>query len=136
MGRKLIHPSMGAKAQPAALERAIRSNVLVVEPDSLMRWSLVTYLSRWYRVFPADSAPSAEQTLRTQRIAAMVMSEELGLAECESLAVELRRNSPSARIVRVITSVREGASADTACLEKPFELSRLLDLLKERTPAA
>lgn len=136
MGRKLIHPPMGAKGQPAKLERTIRSNVLVAEPDSLMRWSLVTYLSRWYRVFPADSAPSAEQTLRTQRIAAMVISEELGLAECERLAAELRGNNPSARIVRVMTSVGESASTDTLYLEKPFELSRLLGLLKERTPAA
>ena len=136
MRRKLSQYPVEVREQPAAIERAIRSSVLVVEPDSLMRWSLVTYLSRWYRVFPADSAPSAEQTLRTQRIAAMVVSEELGLAECDRLAAELRKGSPAARIVRVITSAREDEPTDTPCLEKPFELSRLLALLKERTPAA
>ncbi len=99
---------------PATIGVSGRRRVLLVEPDNLMRWSLVAYLSRWFDVTSTDSIESARQLLDTQQLEAVVVSDAIsshGAAELEAHAV---RNQPGVRLVRTVTGVADsgGGSAD------------------------
>ena len=42
--------------------------LLIVEPEPLLRWSLATYLSKWFDVFPADTREAADRILDDHRL--------------------------------------------------------------------
>ena len=106
-------------------------SLLVVEPERLLRWSLVTYLSRWFNVFPAESRVDADQLLDAERIDAVVVSDELEDGGADAIEQHAVQRNPVARVVHIVMSLRgDDPSADSArCIEKPFELGKLARLL-------
>lgn len=108
-----------------------KRTLLLVEPDRLLRWSLVTYLSRWFRVLEAESLPTALSQLKCQTIDAVVLSNELGPADAHAVVRQVLSQDTCARIVRVVTSSYDELPLTTnaAMIEKPFELSQLARLL-------
>ena len=105
--------------------------VLVVEPEDLVRWSLVTYLGKWFDVCSADSGSVAERILDDRKVDAVVLSDDLSDQAAEDVEAHARARNPAARVVRTVSGPpREKASnGATPRLEKPFELSRLAIML-------
>ena len=105
--------------------------LLIVEPEALVRWSLVTYLTKWFDVFTADSRATADHILDDQLIDAVVVSDDLSDRAPEEIEARARSRNPAARVVRTITDSpgEELPSQKTPRLEKPFELSELAMLL-------
>jgi DNA-binding NtrC family response regulator len=106
-------------------------HLLVVEPEELVRWSLVPYLARWFDVFSADSGAAADRILDEQRIDAAVVSDDLSDQAADVIEARVRAQNPCVKVVRVVTSPPpgDGAVPDTPCIEKPFQLSELATLL-------
>lgn len=106
-------------------------NLLVVEPEELVRWSLVTYLGRWFAVFAPTSGASAESILEERRIDAVIVSDDLAGQAAERIAALARSRNPSVKIVRTLSGPGSGNAppGDEMCLEKPFDLSELAALL-------
>ena len=96
-----------------------------------MRWSLVTYLARWFEVLSADSRLAADRILDAQKVDAVVVSADLSDRAAEDVEAHARAQNPAARVVRTITgpSTERASNENTSCLEKPFELARLPSLL-------
>ena len=105
--------------------------LLIVEPEPLLRWSLATYLSKWFDVFPADSRDAADRILDDHRVDAAVLSDGLPPESVRALTDHVRRQHAESKIVQTVTSVRAAPPADatTKLIEKPFELARLADML-------
>ncbi|UCC28857.1 MAG: hypothetical protein JSU86_11720 [Phycisphaerales bacterium] len=106
-------------------------HLLIVEPEALVRWSLVTYLGKWFVVYSADSRTSADRVLDDHRIDALVVSDDLSDRAAEDIEAHARSKNSSVRVVRTVTNPSDGEEAvlDTPCVEKPFELSKLASLL-------
>lgn len=105
--------------------------LLVVEPETLLRWSLATYLSKWFDVFPTDTGEAADRILEDHRIDALVVSDQLSAAMLDALESHARSRNASTRVVRTVTSLNRDGLTDqgTFCIEKPFELWKLANLL-------
>ena len=105
--------------------------LLVVEPEALLRWSLATYLSKWFDVFPTDTGESADRILEDHRIDALVVSDQLPAESVDALEFHARSCNAATRVVRTVTSLNRDAVTDqgTFCIEKPFELVKLANLL-------
>jgi len=112
--------------------------VLIVEPEALLRWSLVTYLGRWFRVFAADSVSAADRLLDEQPIDAAVLSDDLPDGGADQIERHLRIRNPTPCVVRISTrpTTSSGTSQTTARLEKPFDLTTLANLLKTKDSPA
>ncbi len=110
--------------------------VLIVEPEDLVRWSLVTYLKQWFQVHPAASRAAADQILEDFPIDAVVVSDDLSDQAADEIENHARSRNPSARVVRMVTHspAERSLSEGTLQLEKPFELSRLSGLLGAKSP--
>jgi DNA-binding NtrC family response regulator len=107
------------------------ARVLVVEPEALVRWSLVTYLARWFDVLSADSRSAADKILDDQQVDAVVVSDDLSDRAVEDVEAHARSRNPDTRVIRTVTGPPSDKAADGATprLEKPFDLSRLATLL-------
>lgn len=118
-------------ATHATTASAARPRLLVVEPEALLRWAMVTYLGRWFEVFQAPTAEAACALLEREPVDAVVVSGELGRSAAESVEHYASERNPAARMVRTITdpNERERCPSTSVCLEKPFRLSDLADLL-------
>ncbi len=106
-------------------------SLLIVEPEALLRWSLVAYLGKWFTVFSADSKTAADRILDDQPIDALVVSEDLTDHGADHIEAHARERKASVRVVRVVMTL-SGANAGPplpACIEKPFELSELAKML-------
>jgi len=112
--------------------------VLIVEPEALLRWSLVTYLGRWFQVFAADSVSAADRLLDEQPIDAAVLSDDLPDGGADQIERHLRIRNPTPCVVRTSTrpATGSGTSQTTARLEKPFDLTALANLLKTKDSPA
>ncbi|MBL8878980.1 MAG: hypothetical protein JNG88_07655 [Phycisphaerales bacterium] len=134
-----------------------RRRLMIVEPDSLLRWSIMAYLKPWFDVILTDSALPARESMRRHIVDALIVSGEI-----QSDAIDALCNSADARGVRppaivTITGVEPSAEAAVGhardrehlwsdhavgCdrpihfVEKPFELKRLADLLGVNSPNA
>jgi len=116
--------------------REAQRKLLVVEPEALLRWSLSTYLSRWFRVFAVESSTAADRVLNRRRIDAAVVSEDLPNHEADVVETHVRNANTQARIIRTASSPIEGRSEGAAVgrIEKPFKLSELASLLSAPMP--
>jgi len=105
--------------------------ILIVEPEDLVRWSLVTYLAQWFEVHPAGSKAAADQILEDYPIDAVVVSDDLSDEAADEIEIHARSRNPAARVVRMVTHAPadKRLNKGTLRLEKPFELSRLGGLL-------
>ncbi len=112
---------------------AVRPNrqVLIVEPEELVRWSLVTYLGKWFAAFSADTQGAADRILDDQRIDALVVSTDLLDQGAEEIQTRARSRNPDVTVVFTSTEPpgEKVCSPATPFLEKPFELSELARLL-------
>jgi len=106
--------------------------LLIVEPEPLLRWSLVTYLSRWFEVFPAESESAADRLLDEQPMDAVVVSDQLPNHQAEEIEAHARSRNAAARVIRTVTTVDDPRNR---CIEKPFELSKLAGLLGVKSAA-
>ncbi len=106
-----------------------RLRVLVVEPEALLRWSVVTYLSRWCYVLQVDSQTGADQLLDGHTVDAVIVADRLADGACSAVEEHVRSINPSARIVRTGVSETEEHSTHPTFIEKPFELSKLAEAL-------
>ncbi len=105
--------------------------LLVVEPDSLLRWSLLTYFGPRFEVRAVRTAEAGGAVLEDEGASAVVVSDAVAPLDVVKLERRALSLNPDVRIIRVVTSLRS-APADalaTATLEKPFELSALAELL-------
>jgi len=123
-GQRDISTGGGTPRSPA-------EHLLIVEPEALVRWSLVTYLGKWFAVYSADSRASADRILDDHRIDALVVSDDLSDRAAKDIEAHARSQNPSVRVVRTVTNPSDGEepTPDTPCVEKPFELSKLASLL-------
>jgi len=115
-------------SEPAA---RTERRILIVEPEELVRWSLVTYLTRWFAVYSAAAESTAHRVLDSDIMDAVVISDDLkqpGVEEIESHALD---RNPAVQLVRMVTARPPAPPADgrTSHLEKPFQLARLAELL-------
>ena len=119
--------------QATAPERQSRplTCVLVVEPEDLVRWSLVTYLGKWFEVCSADCGCVAERILDDRKVDAVVLSDDLSDQAAEDVEAHARARNPAARVVRTVTGPpgEKASNGASPRLEKPFELSRLAVML-------
>ncbi|MGB2984783.1 MAG: hypothetical protein WBE26_02780 [Phycisphaerae bacterium] len=118
--------AMAGNTSPSPARR-----LLIVEPEALVRWSLVTYLTKWFDVFTADSRATADHILDDQLIDAVVVSDDLSDRAPEEIEARARSRNPAARVVRTVTDSpgEQTSGLNTPRLEKPFELSKLAMLL-------
>ena len=106
-------------------------NLLVVEPEALLRWSLTTYFAKWFQVFPTEARPAADRILNGHSIDALVLSDDLADQEADELEVAVRSQNSAARVIRTVSRPSRATGGDQATIhiEKPFELARLASLL-------
>ncbi len=132
MGFKSRRESKVTEAIPAAPVPPPDENLLVVEPDALLRWSLVTYFSKWFNVFAVATTDASVEILDAESINALIVSDVLDASEVQRMERMACDCNPAVRIIRVVTSL--GAAANdpyaSGTLEKPFELAALADLLR------
>jgi DNA-binding NtrC family response regulator len=112
--------------------RAATGNLLIVEPEELVRWSLVTYLSRSFSVFTADSNDAAIRVLSEHDIDAVVIADDVtdpAGAQIEGLA---RTRNADVKVVWTLSHSRSTKAfpPGTLAVEKPFELEHLAGLLQ------
>jgi hypothetical protein len=104
--------------------------LLVVEPDSLLRWSLARYLGRWYTVLAVPSLLDAATAMGEARIDILIVSDELSEGEVHELESRVVERNAAAKLVRtVVHPERCPQESAEIRLEKPFALSRLAQLL-------
>jgi len=113
-------------------------HLLIVEPEELVRWSLVTYMAKWFAVDSVDSRAGADRILDERRIDAVVVSDDLSDQAAEAIETHARSRNPSVCVVRTVTnpSGDNEPAPDTPRVEKPFELSKLASLLGIRVAPA
>ncbi len=130
------NPGTNAASDNVSPQQPAR-NLLIVEPESLIRWSLVTYLAKWFTMYAADSGSAANRFLDKHRIDAAVVSDDLPSGVAEEIEDRALSLNSSVRLVCTVTNPpgEKVCARTTQCLEKPFELAELAHLLGvESTP--
>lgn len=136
-GRNATVNSMGSKTPEPSAANGNASppqpvqTLLIVEPESLIRWSLVTYLAKWFKVYAADSGRAANRFLDEHGIDAAIVSDDLPGGVAEEIEARARSLNSSVRLVCTVTNPpgEKACARTTQCLEKPFELAELANLL-------
>ncbi|MBN2448632.1 MAG: hypothetical protein JXO22_18040 [Phycisphaerae bacterium] len=105
--------------------------LLIVDPDSLARWSLTAYLSRWFSVEAAESLEDATRMLSTGCVNALVVSDDLPATALDGIEEQARQCQPPVATIRTVTGVHGSKRPPAGCvrLEKPFLLADLARLL-------
>jgi len=103
--------------------------VLVIEPDRLTRWSVQRFLERSFVVRGTGDMADAERLLDEQPVHAMVVSNNLDLHATRRVEQQARDRNARVLIVHTGIAPNPSDSGDIAFLEKPFQLSRLAQLL-------
>lgn len=106
-------------------------HLLIVEPEALLRWSLATYLSKWYDVFPTDSGEAALRILDDHSVDGAVLSDQLAPESARALTLRLQLRNPNATIVYTVTNAETSVAENHVGhqIEKPFQLVDLAALL-------
>ena len=124
-----------AKIGSASTERPAQGGparrLLVVEPEDLVRWSLATYLAKWFTVDCVDCRAKADRILNERSVDAVVVSDDLSNDAVQAIEARARSRNPSVRVVCTVTnpSHENESTSDTLRVEKPFALSQLASML-------
>lgn len=115
---------------PTALVGPIR-RLLVVDPDPLTRWSLSSYLNRWFDVTALATVDAAGRVLHERDFDALVVSDQFGETTLCALERDGRANNRQLAIIEMVTDLDSATAIhhDALLLEKPFKLSHLAELL-------
>lgn len=105
--------------------------LLIVDQDPLARWSLATYLQRWFAVDATDSLNEGTELLERGDVAALIVSDELPGAQIDVLEARARQLNPRVATIRTVTGVLGAKRPTTGAIrvEKPFQLPNLARLL-------
>lgn len=127
-----------------------RGRLIIVEPDGLLRWSILAYLKPWFDVILADSVAPAQDWLRREFVDALIVSDDI---QPEALRAFYESAGALGRRPRaIVTTTGVGLPGDNASagstesvpqllrrrdrddlsihfIEKPFELKQLAQLL-------
>lgn len=108
--------------------------LLIVDPEELVRWSLVTYLAKWFSVYSTTTQAAADRVLDSVGVEALVVSEDLPESAAEEIEAHAKARNPKVVVIRTITGPprKSQTRCPVVCLEKPFDLSRLAELLGVR----
>lgn len=118
--------------KPSTVRARRRGRLLIVEPDPLTRWSMSTYLKRWFKVMTADSFDEAGGLLEASTLEALVVTDGLPADQSRSIGQRARHRNPDVITVRTVTELPTSDARlanGEKLLEKPFELARLARLL-------
>lgn len=118
--------------RPCATQGAIetgmsRRRLLLIEPDSLTRWSVQRYLEPWFDVVNATDAAEGDRMIDEDRFDAVVISDTVPLSLVERVEQHVRELNPHVKVVRTVADDTD--AGERTLLEKPFELSQLARLL-------
>lgn len=113
------------------ISKELKDRLLIVEPDALLRWSLSTYLSRWFQVYPADSTDQADRILDQNTVDAAVIYDDTHEDITDEIVAHARKRNAGMRIVRTVMNLPTTPAQAHQCqyIEKPFKLDRLAHLL-------
>jgi hypothetical protein len=108
-----------------------RSRLLLLEAQELTRWSIATYLRRWYVVETPDSSAAARRLVQSAVYAALVLSDEFARSQLLLIQRIAAERNPALKTVYMVTGARDVTPLEghTHQLEKPFELPSLARLL-------
>jgi DNA-binding NtrC family response regulator len=108
-----------------------RGRVLLLEPDHLTRWSVTTYLCRWFAVETVESCEDAARLVLGEPFDALVLSDRVSDGEVADLQRSAADRNPGVKTVRTVTATSEPVAGQASMmqLEKPFQLARLAQLL-------
>ncbi len=112
-------------------ETALPKRVLIVDGDPLARWSLSTYLKRWFTVDATASLDEAMRLLDARDVAAVVVSGALPGNQIDEVEAHARARNPAVKTIRTVANMRatKRPCPSTRQLEKPFRLRDLAQLL-------
>lgn len=125
---------MDSLQEPGADAASEKPIALVVDPDQLMRWSLQSYLGRWYDVRAAATAGEGRTIIAevpSGGVSLVIVADGLADAPADAVIREIRAHSPRARIVETVArSMRADGSRQPSpsyvrVLAKPFRLEAL-----------
>lgn len=110
----------------------VAGSVLIVEPEELVRWSLVTYLSRSFSVFTANSKDAAIRVLSEQDVDAVVIADDVTVSVGMDIESFAQNRNVDVRVVWTLSNPRAAKTLPpgTLTVEKPFELKHLAGLLQ------
>jgi DNA-binding NtrC family response regulator len=105
--------------------------LLLVETDRLIRWSLSTYLQRWFAVDATASAAAAVRLLSKHPRQAVIVSDQMPSEAVDAIARAAHAANPAVRTVLLAAGDAEPRDPGllTTRIEKPFALSDLARLL-------
>ncbi|MFQ5462081.1 MAG: hypothetical protein ACE5E5_05580 [Phycisphaerae bacterium] len=128
------HSDRGSE-ETSRVTDATKEQLLVIEPDVLTRWSLTTYLGRWFNVFAVASVDEGMTFLATCSPDSAVLSDALDLTQLAKFESVLREKNPSATIIRLVTNPESGGIGfRSESIEKPFRLSDVARMLHAAGP--
>jgi DNA-binding response OmpR family regulator len=106
-------------------------HLLLVEIDRLTRWSLSTYLQRWFSVDATASVAAAVRLLRKHPRQAVIVSDQLPSEAVDAIARAAHAANSAVRTVLLATGDADPRTAGLLMtrIEKPFALSDLARLL-------
>jgi DNA-binding response OmpR family regulator len=112
--------------------QGVGHRILVVEPDRLARWSICSYLQRWFLVCSAESAPQAEFQLKNQVFDGVIISCEIPSEAIDTIEQTCRDRNPETVLIITVTDTTShlgGPGSARKQLEKPFQLAKMAQLL-------
>lgn len=125
---------MNSLQEPGADAASEKPIAVVVDPDQLMRWSLQSYLGRWYDVRLARTAwegCAMIDEMPAGRLGLAIVADGLSDAPADEVIHKVQAHSPRARIVQTVTQptradgLSEHSVSRVRVLAKPFRLEAL-----------
>lgn len=97
---------------------------MLAEPEPLLRWSLASYLQRWFEVVIVQTPAEACEVAAGAHVNAAVVSDAWPADGLDQLETALERQDNGVRIVRLVTDQTRSRPSRRreSLLEKPFQL--------------
>ena len=104
---------------------------MVIEPESLLRWSITRYLETWFEVIETGTLFGAETRLGAGPLRTVIVSDNLPEEGTVALVGRLRSRDPRLEVILMLSAPPSAHRERGAIhqLEKPFPLAALGALL-------